>query len=207
MEGKIKFDQLSDTVFVRLPDGRAISAPRGSSVQKILEIVQDDYDAQIVGAVVNGSLKELTYTVDFESKIVPVAMNTADGMRIYRRSLIMLLETAFAQIHPDKYVVIDHSVSFGGYFCRIEGKEQLSQEDLDELNNKMRELVEQDIQVERKEVNLQEAIAYFKAHGHNDKAQLLKHRKKDYMVMYYICLLYTSPSPRDRTRSRMPSSA
>ena len=24
---------------------------------------------------------------------------------------------------------------------------------------------------------------------------------------YLICLLYTSPSPRDRTRSRMPSSA
>ena len=24
---------------------------------------------------------------------------------------------------------------------------------------------------------------------------------------YKICLLYTSPSPRDRTRSRMPSSA
>ena len=26
-------------------------------------------------------------------------------------------------------------------------------------------------------------------------------------VLRYICLLYTSPSPRDRTRSRMPSSA
>ena len=26
-------------------------------------------------------------------------------------------------------------------------------------------------------------------------------------VARYICLLYTSPSPRDRTRSRMPSSA
>ena len=26
-------------------------------------------------------------------------------------------------------------------------------------------------------------------------------------VMSHICLLYTSPSPRDRTRSRMPSSA
>ena len=25
--------------------------------------------------------------------------------------------------------------------------------------------------------------------------------------LFYICLLYTSPSPRDRTRSRMPSSA
>ena len=26
-------------------------------------------------------------------------------------------------------------------------------------------------------------------------------------TLYYVCLLYTSPSPRDRTRSRMPSSA
>ena len=27
------------------------------------------------------------------------------------------------------------------------------------------------------------------------------------LLMWYLCLLYTSPSPRDRTRSRMPSSA
>ena len=27
------------------------------------------------------------------------------------------------------------------------------------------------------------------------------------VILGYICLLYTSPSPRDRTRSRMPSSA
>ena len=26
-------------------------------------------------------------------------------------------------------------------------------------------------------------------------------------LLGYVCLLYTSPSPRDRTRSRMPSSA
>ena len=28
-----------------------------------------------------------------------------------------------------------------------------------------------------------------------------------YHLIMYLCLLYTSPSPRDRTRSRMPSSA
>ena len=28
-----------------------------------------------------------------------------------------------------------------------------------------------------------------------------------YQALYDDCLLYTSPSPRDRTRSRMPSSA
>ena len=29
----------------------------------------------------------------------------------------------------------------------------------------------------------------------------------DAWTEFYTCLLYTSPSPRDRTRSRMPSSA
>ena len=29
----------------------------------------------------------------------------------------------------------------------------------------------------------------------------------NYQGFWYSCLLYTSPSPRDRTRSRMPSSA
>ncbi|WDT36734.1 hypothetical protein PVA38_10635 [Streptococcus pneumoniae D39] len=32
-------------------------------------------------------------------------------------------------------------------------------------------------------------------------------RKLNGYSLEYACLLYTSPSPRDRTRSRMPSSA
>ena len=36
---------------------------------------------------------------------------------------------------------------------------------------------------------------------------LCENSPKDVFVMPNACLLYTSPSPRDRTRSRMPSSA
>ena len=36
---------------------------------------------------------------------------------------------------------------------------------------------------------------------------LSKSRTADFIDITYTCLLYTSPSPRDRTRSRMPSSA
>ena len=42
---------------------------------------------------------------------------------------------------------------------------------------------------------------------------LLTKRQREILSLYYeedfsyTCLLYTSPSPRDRTRSRMPSSA
>ena len=40
------------------------------------------------------------------------------------------------------------------------------------------------------------------------RMDLSKFRYKDFdELKLYCCLLYTSPSPRDRTRSRMPSSA
>ena len=42
---------------------------------------------------------------------------------------------------------------------------------------------------------------------HANEMNASSHLDKDLQYQYYICLLYTSPSPRDRTRSRMPSSA
>ena len=39
------------------------------------------------------------------------------------------------------------------------------------------------------------------------KISLVKNNDLDYLDMLYSCLLYTSPSPRDRYGSRMPSSA
>ena len=43
--------------------------------------------------------------------------------------------------------------------------------------------------------------------GKIDSKIVLKTHQKEYFNRFTSCLLYTSPSPRDRTRSRMPSSA
>ena len=54
--------------------------------------------------------------------------------------------------------------------------------------------------VEDKKIVAEEVLAT-NGQGHGALAGFLADAKVD------ICLLYTSPSPRDRTRSRMPSSA
>mgnify|MGYP003377280722 CR=1 FL=1 len=38
-------------------------------------------------------------------------------------------------------------------------------------------------------------------------AEVTEERQDSLRDLFWLCLLYTSPSPRDRTRSRMPSSA
>ena len=60
-------------------------------------------------------------------------------------------------------------------------------------------------------------IPYFLENINNSKAMMIVRDPRDVLVSFkkntiapgndYFCLLYTSPSPRDRTRSRMPSSA
>ena len=37
--------------------------------------------------------------------------------------------------------------------------------------------------------------------------ELVQEGLSNQLLKFVVCLLYTSPSPRDRTRSRMPSSA
>ena len=40
-----------------------------------------------------------------------------------------------------------------------------------------------------------------------DNVEVIRAKAESVKGSYNYCLLYTSPSPRDRTRSRMPSSA
>jgi len=183
---KIKIDDPCEDIQVHLPDGRVITGPRGTPIEEFIKPIIDEQPVPIVGAVVNGSLRELTYPIEIESRISPVTMGTADGMRIYRRSLTLLLDVAFAKLFPGADLVIDHSVSFGGYFCRVLEREQLTEGELKSLKQHMIELVDKNILIERREFPLKEAIRYFDERGQDDKVKLLRHRKKDYMMLYFL---------------------
>ncbi|MDH3943759.1 MAG: nucleoside kinase, partial [Anaerolineae bacterium] len=154
-------------------------------VGSLLAITEKDGDGPpIVGAIVNGALRELRFCIEFESQVSPVRMDSEDGMRIYRRSLTFILEAAFSTLFPGASMTIDHSVSAGGYFCQVHDWETITEEDLKKLESKMREYVSADYEFERVEVPLQEAIDLFTEQGKLDKVRLLKHRKKDYLVLY-----------------------
>jgi uridine kinase len=182
----IKITDPSPDVEIFLPDGRVVSGPRGAQVGDFLKILEEPHAPPIVGAIVNGELRELTYPISIEAKVRPVSMADADGMRIYRRSLTFLLERAFTELHPEASLHIDHSVSSGGYYCEVTGRPSLSKDELENLEGKMRSLVETDLPFLRQEVPLSEAMDYFKAEGAHDKLRLLSHRKKDYLTIYEL---------------------
>jgi uridine kinase len=172
----------SPSVEICLPDGRVMEGPRGSQLLAFLS--EERTGAPIVGAIVNGELRELTYPIEMEARVRPVTMGEADGMRIYRRSLTFLLAAAFEELFPEAHLTVDHSVSSGGYYCEVRSQIPFSEKDLVELEGKMRALVDEDLPFSKSSAPLEDAIEYFEEKGYKDKARLLKHRKKPRLVFY-----------------------
>jgi uridine kinase len=182
----IQLVQPNKNVELHLPDGRVLSGPRGTHIGEFLQPVKDDFSAPIVAAIINNQIHELTYPIESEAHCTPVTMNSADGARIYRRSLVFLLEISFAKLFPAGRLNIDHSVSSGGFYCEVTGREALSQKELDSLKARMRKLIQDDIPFHRREIPIQKAVEYFKQRGYDDKLRLLAHRRKDYLTMYSL---------------------
>ena len=173
-----------ETVQINLPDNGNLEGPRGSQLETFLKVLTPP--APIVGAVVNGELRELTYPIEMDSRVRPVTMGSADGMRIYRRSLTFLLAAAFEELHPDAKLTVDHSVSSGGYYCEVSDHDPLTQKELQKVEDRMRELVDEDLPFAKTVTSVDEAIEHFTKKGNKDKVRLLTHRKKPHLVLYQL---------------------
>ena len=175
-----------ESVEIHLPDGRIYSGPRGATVEEFLRALPEWDNPPVVGAIINNELRELTYPITMESRVQPVTMSVSDGARIYRRSLVFLLEAAFDDLFKPAMLTVDHSVSSGGYYCQIQGRAPLTMAELGQLKQHMRELVDRNIPFERSLVPLDEARELFTERKMAEKVRLLKFRQKGKLVLYSI---------------------
>jgi uridine kinase len=174
-------------VEVHLPDGRVLCGPRNQPIAAFLKSLPEwNSRDPIVGAVVNGELRELTHPVEMDARAEMVRMSNPDGSIIYRRSVTFLLETAFEEVFPAADISIDYSLSSGGLYCSVINRPPLAREELAAVEARMKELVKADLTFERTVVPLQDAIDYFQSKGQDEKVQLLKFRRKDKLVLYKL---------------------
>ena len=176
----------SSTVQIHLPDGRVFTGPRGTPIGEFLKPLPEFSEPPIMGAIVNDVLRELTFPIELEAEVKPVTMTDGDGARIYRRSVTFLMVTAFKELFPDAALLVDHSVASGGFYCEIMDRGPLTQEELFNLDARMRELVALDLPFEKHLVPLEEAVEYFKKENLTEKVRLLKYRTKDSLVLYRL---------------------
>lgn len=178
--------QPRDTAQVWFDDGRVFEGPVGTPLEEFIRVAGSDPKAPTVAALIDNELRELSYRVEADVEVSPINMDHSDGFRIYRRSLAFLLVTAIHELFPEATVYIDHSLTFGGYFCQVQGRAPFTPEELALIEARMREIVEANEPILKTRVPLNEAIALFEARGDDDKVRLLARRRKSYLTLYQL---------------------
>lgn len=187
--GTVRLAEPRQTVQVRLPDGRTFEGALGTPVEEFLRVAYPAPPLLIVAALVDGTLRELTYALQRDCTLEPLDLSTSDGERIYRRTLTFLLVVAAHRMFPEAELFVDHSLPFGGYFCELRNRPPLTREELDALSQEMQRLIEANLPILREELPLEEAVEIFRQHGALDKAALFQGRnsgQKPLLRMYNL---------------------
>ncbi|MCO6452407.1 MAG: hypothetical protein J5I90_16630 [Caldilineales bacterium] len=183
----VRLSQPRRTARIAFTDGRVFSAPVGTSLEEyVLAATAGKDEVPAYAAIVNGRLMELERAITHDSAASLVRLDSADGMCIYRRSLTFLLIAVAAQHFPDARVTVEHSVTNGGYYCRVKGRADFTEAELAELETQMRAVVNADLPIERVEMPLDQAIELFEQIGDTEKATLLRQRRKPSLIVYRL---------------------
>jgi uridine kinase len=178
--------QPRDTAQVWFDDGRVFEGPVATPLEDFVRACNPDPQIPTVAALIDDELRELTYRVEEDIEVTPITMAHSDGFRIYRRSLAFMLVTAAHELFPEATVYVDHSLTFGGYFCQVQGRAAFTTAEIAQIEARMREIVEADEPIRKERVPLSDAIALFRARGDDDKVRLLNRRRKDYLTLYQL---------------------
>ena len=124
--------------------------------------------------------------------------DSARGNRVYERTMLFVFLLAMRKLYPKTRVRINYAVG-AGLFASVGENMRLSQQDVDRIKTAMREIVAADLTLERKRVDIDDAIDFFSADGQEDKVRLLKYRQFSYFDVYrqddYVDYFYGEMAP------------
>lgn len=133
---------------------------------------------RILLARVNGLDTELTETVKEDDVIEFLDMRTQSANLVYQRGLTMLYLAAVREVCSETgeaavKVEIDNSLN-KGFYTRILGCDTVSQETVDRISERMRELAKLDLPIIKENFARDDAVKIWREDGYDEKAELLE---------------------------------
>lgn len=159
----------------------------GTPLLDIAPQFEFDKPYEILAAKVNNVAEGLRFRVFHNRDVEFLDYRTYIGRNFYSRSLCFLLYKATRDLFPESRMTIRRPIS-KGYFCSVYKNDGsfLTEEDVEAIGARMRELVDENIPFKRKELQIEEAIRIFKESGDLDKVKLLETCGEVYINCYSL---------------------
>jgi len=166
-------------IVLTLPDGKQINAAAGKNLFQL----SHGSSGLVLAAKLDGRLCPLDTVPDRSARLQWVTYSDKPGLEIYQRSASFILNMAVAELYHNIRLVIGHSISNGFYYdfyCGI----PVTQELLNGITAKMREIISRDLPFQHRLLPRAEAIRYFADRAMSDSRRLVENSSIDQVQVY-----------------------
>jgi len=159
-------------ITVILPDGSSRELPAGARVRDVAELISPRLAKAALAGVVDGKLVDLTFALDQNASVRIVTEQSPEALALYRHSTAHLLAAAVTNLFPGVQCGIGPATDEGFFYDFVVPKPFVP-EDLEAIEQKMRELAAADLIYERQMWPREEAKVFFAGRGEPLKVQLI----------------------------------
>ena len=162
---------------------KSVNIRIGSTLSEIFSQLGLEMEYGPVSARVNNKVEGMHYRLYKPKDIEFLDMYSASGIRAYTRSVFFVLCKAAHDLWKDCTVIIDIPIS-NGYYVNLKLGREVTPDDVNELRQRMQQLIDARLPIHRFESTTEEAIEMFRQEGSMSKVKLLENSGRLYTTYY-----------------------
>jgi threonyl-tRNA synthetase len=168
---------------VTLPDGAVKVFEMGISVQEVAKSISKSLVKKALAGKWNGELVDITRELTEDGMLEIMTPDHEEALFVLRHSTAHLFAQAAKRLFPKIHLGIGPVISTGFYYDTDNEDGQIAEEDLPRIEEEMKNIVKENLLIERKEVSKAEALKFFSDDPY--KVELIKELPDGELITAY----------------------
>jgi len=170
-------------VVVTFPDGSQSKFPAGTTLLDIASSIDEVLGKHAVAAKVDGQIMDLTREVERDCMVKFLTFDDDEGKEVYWHSASHVMADAVKMLFPDAKLAIGPAISDGFYYD-FDVEKPFVPEDLEQIETRMRKIIEADLPFLRSEISRSFANQIFTDLEESYKLELLEDIDDEEVLVY-----------------------
>ncbi len=163
-------------------NGKEMEVEQGKTVAELFENEIKAND-RIITCNCNNEIKSLNYVPKENDKITFVDVASRDGRRTYIRGVLYIMSMAFQECYPQALLSVNYQLT-NAMYCEVDNM-QVTQEMIDAVRSKMKEIISKDIPIRKVEMTKEEAERFYEKEKTLRGKLQLDNKQKDEVSLYF----------------------
>lgn len=175
---------MNHLIKITFPDGKLKEYPANIAAEDVLKDFDKGLLKNTVALQIDERYVDLSFQLNKDSRIRPIAIDSKEGLEIYRHSVSHVMAQAVKELFgSDVKVTIGPSIEDGFYYD-FDSPRPFIPEDLEKIENRMLEIIKKNKPFLRTEMSRKEATELFGEMGETYKQELINEIHEDKVSVY-----------------------